>query len=453
MLALIMSAAMVLSACDSVAQGLVVPITVNAANVADQPSAWAVEHINAAVAAGLVPDTLRGSYQTPATRAEFAAFAVTLYEVATGREITERMTFNDTADINVQKMGGLGVVTGVGNGNFNPEGTLTREQAAVMLARLADVARHPLPIAPNNAFADNGQISTWAYQAIGQMQMAGIMGGTGNNMFSPQGHYTREQSIVTILRLYELLEVAQASNFSAGNPGTTFPPIETPAPNPIIPPLTLPEPTPQPPTAPLRQFNMNDPNVQLIPNYANARTSDELRALEEARLGIPTGGWRSAVEIITQQQNNHPDYMIGSQTFYEWRMMPIRNWVNGYLATNGISVSNMTDYQKTAVIRRIIEDGKLEEFIGLWRPNFRFTQNDCVPRAEAIRFLMIAMDFELIKTINGWVERFSFPAHSWNAYWCSTAGAIRFVDEDLRNGVWNTFADELDALGFALIVR
>lgn len=32
------------------------------------------------------------------------------------------------------------------------------------------------------------------------------MGGTGNNLFSPQMTYTREQSIVTIMRLYELLK-------------------------------------------------------------------------------------------------------------------------------------------------------------------------------------------------------------------------------------------------------
>ena len=134
-------------------------------------------------------------------------------------------------------------------------------------------------------------------------------------------------------------------------------------------------------------------------------------------------------------------------------MVPIRNWVKNYLATNRIDISQMTDYEKTAVIHRIIDEGHLESFIGLWRPNFRFTQNNCVPRAEAIRFMMIAMDFELIKTINGWVERFAFPAHSWNAYWDSTVGAIRFVDADLPNNVWNAYVDELSALGFALVVR
>ncbi|MCL2574441.1 MAG: S-layer homology domain-containing protein [Defluviitaleaceae bacterium] len=101
-------------------------------------------------------------------------------------------------------MGALGIVQGVGDGNFNPGGTLTREQAAVMLARLADVLGHTLPHA-NAAFADNSAISPWAIYAVGQMQAAEIMGGIGDNMFAPAGLYTREQSIVTILRLFETM--------------------------------------------------------------------------------------------------------------------------------------------------------------------------------------------------------------------------------------------------------
>ena len=40
----------------------------------------------------------------------------------------------------------------------------------------------------------------------GQVSAAGIMQGTGGNFFSPQMTYSREQSILTVLRLYELLK-------------------------------------------------------------------------------------------------------------------------------------------------------------------------------------------------------------------------------------------------------
>jgi hypothetical protein len=102
-------------------------------------------------------------------------------------------------------MGALGVVTGVGNGNFAPNNNLTREQAATMLARLADAIGKSLP-KQAATFADNGGISSWALEGAGQVQAAGIMSGTGNNMFSPQNPYTREQSIITILRLYDAMK-------------------------------------------------------------------------------------------------------------------------------------------------------------------------------------------------------------------------------------------------------
>ena len=179
------------------------PISVPAPNLSTA-SAWAHEAITTAIAAGLVPATLQGAYTQAITRAEFAALAAALYETATSREITGRLEFNDTTDVSVQKMGYLGVVTGVGGGRFAPYQTLTREQSAVMLARLASAAGQPLPQAAPT-FADNADISSWAVEAVGQMQSAEIMSGTGNNNFSPSGDYTREQSIITILRLFDIL--------------------------------------------------------------------------------------------------------------------------------------------------------------------------------------------------------------------------------------------------------
>ena len=185
--------------------GVVFPTLRSEAPNLNTASNWAHDNINEAFRLGLIPQNLQSNYTANTTRAEFAALAVALYETVTGTEITGRMQFSDTSDINVQKMGYLGVVTGVGGGNFAPNNTLTREQAAVMLARLAYAIGQPLPpSAPT--FADNNQISSWAVDGVGQMQASGIMGGVGNNQFSPLGNYTREQSIVTMMRLFDLLD-------------------------------------------------------------------------------------------------------------------------------------------------------------------------------------------------------------------------------------------------------
>lgn len=169
-----------------------------------KPSAWAAGQIEDAVKLGLVPENLQYNYTTATTRAEFCALAVALYETVTGKEITARASFSDTTDVNVQKMAALGVVAGVGDGKFAPDRKLTREQAGMVLAQLASALGKPL--AENTAsFADNAKISSWASKAVGQVQGAGIMSGTSNNNFSPKNDYTREQSISTILRMYDLL--------------------------------------------------------------------------------------------------------------------------------------------------------------------------------------------------------------------------------------------------------
>lgn len=171
----------------------------------DKPSAWAETQVNTAIAANIVPTALQGQYTQATTRAEFCALAVALYENVKGTEITERTTFNDTTDINVQKAAAIGVVSGVGNNNFAPNDTLTREQAATMLSRLAAAIGKPLT-EQAATFADNNSISQWAFSAVGQVQASGVMGGVGNNTFAPQEQYTREQSIITMNRLFEIVK-------------------------------------------------------------------------------------------------------------------------------------------------------------------------------------------------------------------------------------------------------
>lgn len=187
----------------------------------EKPSTWAETQVNTAIAANIVPQALQGQYTQATTRAEFAALAVTLYETVKGTEIDGRQTFSDTTDINVQKAAAIGVVSGVGNNNFAPNDKLTREQAATMLARLAAAIGKPLT-EQAATFADNNNTSSWAVEAVGQIQAAGIMGGVGNNTFDPQGAYTREQSIVTVLRLYDVVKTSGGGAEKGESETTTY---------------------------------------------------------------------------------------------------------------------------------------------------------------------------------------------------------------------------------------
>ena len=173
--------------------------------IAEVPSSWAAEFVSSAIADGLVPEGLQGKYTQAATRAEFCALAVALYETATGDEITGREQFDDTTDVNVEKMAYLAVVNGVGEKKFAPGEKLTREQAATMLSRLANAMGKPLD-GQAATFADSDSASVWAAESIGQMQATGVMSGVGNNTFAPKSDYTREQSIITMTRLFEIVK-------------------------------------------------------------------------------------------------------------------------------------------------------------------------------------------------------------------------------------------------------
>ncbi|MDR0979990.1 MAG: hypothetical protein LBM12_02450 [Candidatus Nomurabacteria bacterium] len=179
---------------------------------------------------------------------------------------------------------------------------------------------------------------------------------------------------------------------------------------------------------PSHQYDWNDPNVSTHPIYATATSAVDLQSGGE--------GWKSAAEIIAQQKD--PDNIVNGQLFYDLRMAPIQAWVDQYLADNGLSIAGKTDYEKTKiVIWRLASDvPKLEEFVQLWRPGFKFARkadgtldgtDDCTPRAEACRFLMIAMDFEMINTL--WCDAGAGPGtHVVNGFWDSGREEVLFMD-------------------------
>ena len=181
----------------------IILISITTPAIASDLSPWAQEQVTAAINLNLVPQSLQSNYTQAITRVEFCALAVVLYETFKG-EIAGRSRFSDTGDINVEKAASVGIISGVGNNQFSPDTSLTREQAAVILSNLSERLRDQLPWALPS-FADNVNISTWAVYGVGLVQATGIMTGTGGNNFSPGEEYTREQSIMTIMRVYNIV--------------------------------------------------------------------------------------------------------------------------------------------------------------------------------------------------------------------------------------------------------
>ena len=196
-----------------------VPATATASALAagaNTPSAWAAEAVDAAKKAGFVPDNLQSAYTQPITRVEFSALIVKFYEAVKGEEIKGRAIFDDTNDVNAQKAGYIGVMQGTGEGMFQPNSRLNRQQAATVLARLGGEIGKPMPATYyyntpyHNDYMD---IAEWAFTAVAQLTQINIMRGVGADRFAPLEYYTREQSIVTLMRLYQDYDVIYSDDY------------------------------------------------------------------------------------------------------------------------------------------------------------------------------------------------------------------------------------------------
>ena len=94
-----------------------------------------------------------------------------------------------------------GVVQGVSDKEFNPNGLITREQLATMLFRFSSSAPVSVPErADLSPFADSGKVSDWATEPLEWAVEAGLIKGTDGNRLSPGGFATREQFAAIIER-------------------------------------------------------------------------------------------------------------------------------------------------------------------------------------------------------------------------------------------------------------
>ncbi|MDR0857658.1 MAG: InlB B-repeat-containing protein [Oscillospiraceae bacterium] len=177
---------------------------------ASAPSSWAAADIAKAKELKLSTTELEANYQANTTRAEFCRLAVNFVEIYYGKSISEVLAnkkltlgkFSDTNDSAILAANALGIVAGIGDGSFNPKGTLTREQAAVMLTMTLEAIGIDTSADADANFADNSATASWAQNSVNSVFSRGIMAGTGNNNFAAKESYTHEQSIATILRLY-----------------------------------------------------------------------------------------------------------------------------------------------------------------------------------------------------------------------------------------------------------
>ena len=181
-------------------------------------SGWAYAEVTAAIEENLVPTYLQNLYLNNITRGEFCDLTIQAIEETLDQDIEDivkaqtgkdlqtwisQYPFKDTTDSSAIAAYALGIVSGRGGGLFDPYATITRQEAAALLMRSAKVLGMDTSKVENAGFVDSDKVGVWFTDAVNFVYQINVMSGTGGNAFTPLGTYTREQSYVTIYRLFQ----------------------------------------------------------------------------------------------------------------------------------------------------------------------------------------------------------------------------------------------------------
>ena len=98
--------------------------------------------------------------------------------------------------------GRAGLISGVGQGRFEPDGEISREQLAVVLYQFAKAPAVPKE---NLAFDDADLISDWAKDAVLWATKTGLLSGRDNNLLDPTGQATRAEVAAILMRFIHLI--------------------------------------------------------------------------------------------------------------------------------------------------------------------------------------------------------------------------------------------------------
>lgn len=100
----------------------------------------------------------------------------------------------------------IGLVRGRKNGCYDPNSSISREEAAVMLGRIIHIYG-PKTEKPTNVllYTDAEDIGVWALPYVKILCGSGVMNGKADGGFHPHDSYTVEQSIATFNRMFPAL--------------------------------------------------------------------------------------------------------------------------------------------------------------------------------------------------------------------------------------------------------
>ena len=156
---------------------------------------WYHEAVDYAIRRGLLTGYGNGTFN-PNGNLSRAQLAQILYNMEGKPSINGGSSFVDVAPDSwyadaVTWAAAQGIVGGYGNGRFGPNDNITREQLAVMLWRYN---MEPAATDKELHFSDAAQASGWALEALRWATENGILNGKGNGILDPAGLTSRAEA-------------------------------------------------------------------------------------------------------------------------------------------------------------------------------------------------------------------------------------------------------------------
>jgi hypothetical protein len=184
-----------------------------------QSSGWGKEGLEKAYDAELMYQKLNPyliNCTRGMTRAEFAAVTVLLYSAMSGNagywpNVSEEHPFTDvdwettSYESEIDMAYNLDFIQGKDGNLFDPDGTLTRQEAVGILAQYTKVHGN-IPKVTSTSFADDKDVASWAKSEVAVMSAKDVVKGVGNNSFAPTKTLSIQEAVIMANRMLENLK-------------------------------------------------------------------------------------------------------------------------------------------------------------------------------------------------------------------------------------------------------
>lgn len=167
-------------------------------------SHWAYDSIQTLSSKNIIAGYPDGTFKPEdvVTREQLVKMLICAFELEGNTELDFSDVENDRWSASyIRSAVALGIVNGMGDGTFLPAVGVTRQDAAVMIARLCE--KKGIDLSGKGSVSDSDRIAAYALESVEKLVSAGIITGFEDGTFRPAENLTRAQAAKLICGLIE----------------------------------------------------------------------------------------------------------------------------------------------------------------------------------------------------------------------------------------------------------